>query len=392
MTAPRRLSGEALDVLRACTVDGHVLYLPGQLQRRLYREVNDALSAIGGTWNRGASGHRFPFDPEPLLAALLKSKTLPPRNPGAFFPTPPEVAAQVIAAADLDPASEPLVLEPSAGQGSLVDALLTAVPTARPHLVEADPWNAELLRRRGWNVHEGDFLGFQAPQPYDAVVMNPPFSLATDRKAYITHIRHAWGMLADHGVLVAVAPRGFTFASDRRSREFLLEVQTYGEWSPLPDGAFATSGTRTSTVLLWMRRSDQSWRERAYCGWPSWHSWATNHIAFNEGGLYAQRAAIRSGVSSGTLTLNPTDPRWSETSRLIRCFYDAGVEAAHRAGEPVRPSATDLDHLVAHFVEEIRHDLLLEGVTPPEVDGDVRGIELLAGEAHAVAPGQLSLF
>jgi predicted RNA methylase len=367
---PRRV-----DVLRASTVAEHVVKLPRQLDRKVYEEVDEALSRIGGKWNRRHGGHLFPYDPSTLLDELLASETLPPKNPNAFFPTPLEIAEMVIDAADQDSDSTPRVLEPSAGQGALAQALLAAVPGAKLDLVEADPWNAAMLRRRGWTVHEQDFLTFRAADAYDAVVMNPPFSLASDRKAYITHILHAWSMVAENGILVAVAPMGFTYGSDRRTRDFLHEVQLYGEWTALPDGAFKASGTGAATVLITMQRTDESWRDRPYNGFPSWHSFTIDLIAKNEFDLDKDRTAILKGVTDGKLALDRTDPRWDATERRIRTYLASGVEASRRGGAPVRPSEADLDHLVRRFVDDLRADLQLFDDEPELVDQDAPGAD-----------------
>ncbi len=88
---------------------------------------------------------------------------------------------------------------------------------------------------------------------FEAILMNPPFAVAGDPLAYITHIEHAVSMLSPWGILVAIAPPSFTYRSDRRSSAFRAMVETRGGWEALPENAFTASGTEVSTVMLWLR-------------------------------------------------------------------------------------------------------------------------------------------
>ena len=88
--------------------------------------------------------------------------------------------------------------------------------------------------------------------------------------AFITHIRHAWDLLADGGFLVAFAPSGYTFRSDKKSYDFLSFVLTYGGWEELPAKSFHESGTDSVITLMTLEKQDLSWRYRPYNGCPTW--------------------------------------------------------------------------------------------------------------------------
>ena len=86
------------------------------------------------------------------------------------------------------------VLEPSAGDGVLVAAVKAAHPDAEVTAVECDPGRVALLRRRYGAAWHGTFQDFAdhasmdpAFDPFDAVVMNPPFTEPGDRQAWATH-------------------------------------------------------------------------------------------------------------------------------------------------------------------------------------------------------------
>jgi hypothetical protein len=93
-----------------------------------------------------------------------------------LFPTPPEIARRVVELADIRPGQR--VLEPSAGTGSLLDAL----PEGGYAIVamEINGQLAEALQRRvtGVVVRCDDFLTLNGELgEFDRAIMNPPFSM-----------------------------------------------------------------------------------------------------------------------------------------------------------------------------------------------------------------------
>ena len=119
-----------------------------------------------------------------------------------LFPTPPEVARRIVELADIQPGQR--VLEPSAGTGSLLDAL----PDTPTVAVEINGQLAEALQRRfsGVNIHHADFLSLNGELlgKFDRIVMNPPFFRGSD----LDHIRHAFAKLKPGGRLVAICVNG----------------------------------------------------------------------------------------------------------------------------------------------------------------------------------------
>lgn len=248
----KRLSPEVRDVLSRATCAGNALTLPsGQLDRTLYVAVADAIEAMGGKWNRKAGAHLFDGEVAPKLAALLDDGVVPHKNPDAFFETPPEVVRLVVDAAVLnDIPSEGLrVLEPSAGKGAIARALRSAMPSdAVLDTVELNPERAAGLRAEWFKVHEGDFLAYTA-EPYDLIAMNPPFAVAGDAAAWITHVRHALTLLRPGGRLIAIVPNGIVHRSDKK-HEAIRALFDAAVVEPLAPGAFKSSGTGVSACLL----------------------------------------------------------------------------------------------------------------------------------------------
>lgn len=104
---------------------------------------------------------------------------------GQWF-TPPALAADLVALGastfDHDHRHTLRVLEPSAGRGNLIRAIVARAPGAAIDAVEIDPrWAHELRVLGGCRVHEGDYLTRPAPeQRYHLAVTNPPYDAGSE--------------------------------------------------------------------------------------------------------------------------------------------------------------------------------------------------------------------
>jgi hypothetical protein len=104
-------------------------------------------------------------------------------------------------------------------------------------------------------VIRADFLSLR-PQnfdPYDLVVMNPPF----DRERDVDHVTHALEFLKPGGQLFAIMSAGTEFRETRKAIAFRALVERHrGSFRDLPPGSFRESGTNVNTIILTMRRSN----------------------------------------------------------------------------------------------------------------------------------------
>lgn len=155
-----------------------------------------------------------------------------------LFPTPPDLARRMAAMLDLAPGAR--VLEPSAGTGRLLDALIDAHPEAQATAAEQCPRLCRHLFEKypGTRLWAGDFLTMDYEDRFAAVLMNPPFRRGSD----VRHILHARRYLEPGGKLVALCYDG---SAQRRHLQPIADT-----WEPIPGGAFHESGTDAACVLL----------------------------------------------------------------------------------------------------------------------------------------------
>lgn len=243
----KKLSAEALAVLGSMTTLGNAAKInSGQLDRKLYEEVNKALEALGGKWNRKFQGHVFDEDPRDALdRVVLTGEFSDKRQDFGFFETPAALAARVVEMAGIRPGMQ--VLEPSAGRGALVRAVQASARSTLIGAVEIQPENARAVRALGVDVLERDFLTLPVSFDADRVVMNPPFA----RQADIDHVCRAFKWVAPGGRLVSIMSAGVRFRQNQKTLAFrALVEQNDGEIIDLPPGSFAESGTGVNTVIV----------------------------------------------------------------------------------------------------------------------------------------------
>jgi hypothetical protein len=265
------LSDTARAVLRAATLDGDLLTLPpGQLDRAVYLEVNKALTRIGGKWNRTRKGHAFDRPAAGALAEIVGTGAIPKDADKvmSFWPTPPDVADWLVyqaCQAWMVEGDGMHVLEPSAGEGDLAQAVRRRLPAAHITCVEPDPRRVAVLRGTGVadvvaEVTLESFLADHHADPYDLVVMNPPFTLAGRRAAWAEHITAIWeapGLIRDGGTLAAIVPDNGAMtqdraAGDKRVRQVRELVDVYGRFEPMEEGSFKAVGTGARTGAVWL--------------------------------------------------------------------------------------------------------------------------------------------
>ena len=180
-----KIDKSVVEVLKTSEIDGSLLRLPGQLERKLYERVSKVLKAIGGKWSSAKKAFVFKEDVGDLVTSIADSgEFVPARQTFQFFPTPEALAREIVEIAGIRDGER--TLEPSAGQGNIARFMPS------PDCVELDPKNRVILEEQGFRVVGDDFMTFEPSEPYDVVVMNPPFCKGQDAR----HILKAVSMMA----------------------------------------------------------------------------------------------------------------------------------------------------------------------------------------------------
>jgi|GEM_PF-2020439 predicted RNA methylase len=234
-----------LRILSEADIEGNILRLSSQLDKRTYSRVDEVIQSLGGQWKTKAKGHVFKDNPSRIIEEALLSGAVALPDDHEFFQTPHDLANFVVGISGLEPGMK--VVEPEAGGGRLAIAAGQVVGIENVDCFEIDPNNVSTLREAGFNVVEGDFL-LQAPRPiYDLALMNPPFSKGQDVK----HVMHALKFLKPTGRVVAIMSSGVTFRNDRMYREFReLMERANGGIIENPAGSFKESGASVGTVTV----------------------------------------------------------------------------------------------------------------------------------------------
>ncbi len=235
------------EILQKCTVDGNIVRLPeGQLDRKLYQEVAKSLELIGGKWiGRKTMGFVFLSDPTDLLNQIANGEQRNLKKEFQFFATPPEIALWMVEQHGfLNP--DHTILEPSAGQGALINAINTVLPEKVVDCYELMDVNRTFLSKIPTaNLIGEDFM--VNTNKYDRIFANPPFSKNQD----IDHIYKMYESLNDGGRIVTIASKHWQISNNKKEtqfREWLDEIaaDTYD----LEHGTFKSSGTMVGTVCL----------------------------------------------------------------------------------------------------------------------------------------------
>lgn len=253
-----------IDILNNCTVEDKVVKLPaGQLDRKVYMEVKKALEGIGGKWKGGKiSGFVFPHDPTDRLNQIRGGEKVNLKKDFQFFATPDSLADRLVEMAELEDLNRcASILEPSAGTGSIIQAITDKYGIRYCiGACELMPENFSILKSKFRRVLPDldvicpDFFDIQthrSPGVWDRVIANPPFTKNQD----IDHVLHMWKQLAPGGILVSIMSRHWLTSNNKKEWNFHKWVQDHeGEITLLDQGEFKESGTMVSSLILKLRK------------------------------------------------------------------------------------------------------------------------------------------
>lgn len=182
--------------LSSHTSDSGIPYvtIDSELGRQDYKEVEAIINASGGIYQTGARRHNFLPNENPMSlirATLDISEQTGKLNPYEFYPTPDDLADSLMSLMDIPDFSRDngdviRLIEPHAGRGSLVKAIIRALPNTILHLIsiERDVRHLDALQAIEVNgehtiinsTFEDALPTLRSLGPIDGIIMNPPFS------------------------------------------------------------------------------------------------------------------------------------------------------------------------------------------------------------------------
>jgi hypothetical protein len=156
-----------------------------------------------------------------------------------FYPTPPSLVAKMWSQFESDDFR--LVLDPSAGNGDLIEAKTNRIRKDRIHCIEIDPTRQATLRGKEFQVIDSDFLKHEGGFFYSHILLNPPYNRGA------AHVLRAINLLYN-GELVALVSAS-TVRSPRGDdeRELAALIEKHNGSVEYQTGAFQTSETERVT-------------------------------------------------------------------------------------------------------------------------------------------------
>jgi len=159
-----------------------------------------------------------------------------------FFPTPEYVIRMMMDKIVCD-IENPVFLETSAGKGNIVEYIRKVYSKACICSYEVNNQLVKILRLKGIEVNECDFLEDIPDKPFaDFIILNPPFEKFAD----IKHVRHAYdNFLKPGGRLVSIMSEGVFFRSNKVCDHFRKFLENRGYSEKLDAGSFKSAFRQT---------------------------------------------------------------------------------------------------------------------------------------------------
>lgn len=236
----------AKEVLAICTITSdNIVKLPDvQLDRKVYADVKSIIEKNGGRWKGGKTqGFQFNFDPTDLFNKLHSGEDVNNKKDFQFFATQEPEINLMITKANIQPNDD--ILEPSAGQGAIVDRILPLCK--KVDMCEFMPENCQILKQKGYDILCDNFLDLSVEHRYNKILANPPFTKGQD----ILHVRKMYEHLKPNGRIVTIMSTSWILGTQKKQVEFRNWLKDIGAtYEEIAEGAFKKSGTGVKTVMV----------------------------------------------------------------------------------------------------------------------------------------------
>lgn len=195
-----------------CRIEGNTVFLPVEVLPN-YQELKTAMLKAGGKYKKNS--FVFNSDPSPIIERLTSGQSVNIKKEFQFYPTPSDIAYKLVQLAELNDYEE--VLEPSAGQGAIVDAILADNNLANVSYCELMPEHSEFMLGKAIKL-ANDFMELPTSKKFDKVIANPPFNKSQD----VMHIQKMYKHLktGPNRILISIASVGWMQATQGAGKKF----------------------------------------------------------------------------------------------------------------------------------------------------------------------------
>jgi len=231
--------------LEALSIEGNKAFLPKEPLSD-YAELKKALTKACGKYK--SNSFEFPYPAKAVIESLKTGKVIDFKKEFQLFHTDKPVAGQMMNEIIGYPKT---ILEPSAGHGHLIDELIAVYPDSKIDAVDLSELNFSILKDKykdnpNINLIHGDYLDFVPGKKYDLIFANPPFSKNQD----IDHVLKMVSEKEDQGQIISIMSTSWTFGNQKKQVEFREFAEENFIIRTNENGAFKSSGTMVSTVLI----------------------------------------------------------------------------------------------------------------------------------------------
>jgi hypothetical protein len=237
-----------LNLVALMQIKDNTLLLPKtfRFNKDQYSAVKQIMQKAGGLYKKNC----FVFKEDALTVynRIINGEDFNLKKKFNFFATPDSLADYLVKLSNIKKGYK--ILEPSAGQGAIVNAIVREYPSIYVDVCESMEINQDVLENNS-NTHFicPDFLNIpeQYFEYYDTIIANPPFSKNQD----IDHITKMYDCLKSGGRLVSIASKHWQTSENKKEKNFTKWLKdNEAEIIEIPAGSFKESGTSVATCII----------------------------------------------------------------------------------------------------------------------------------------------
>ncbi|MCB0744317.1 MAG: class I SAM-dependent methyltransferase, partial [Ignavibacteriae bacterium] len=200
-----------IEAIGKCTVvDQNTIALPQEMLPN-YKDVRQAFLKAGGKYKKNT--FLFPGNAQSIYDLLTQGEEPDPVKQFQMFFTPSVIADKLVKLSGMPEDGIIDVLEPSAGQGAIIDAIRRRNPYSGITAFELNDINRQFLVKKYKESidlkTEPDFLNFPGGVLFHFIIANPPFTKNQD----VDHFMKMWELLQPGGTVVCITSPHWTFAT-----------------------------------------------------------------------------------------------------------------------------------------------------------------------------------